>query len=327
MGTLRISGTLSLDQFWPTGAVGRNLGSDADTVRVKVNANGVKFNGAPSSALNDAYVIDMGKKKRAVNAAGEINVRLQAVDAPELHFPTSVTGAVVHNGDFRQAWGQTATKALADFLKQKFGAGPLACEVVSQNIKNPQDVCDVHGRVVGNVQINGFDINLWLLDEGLTFPTLYSGMLSKEIKDAVARAKAARSAGKGAWADYESLAFFDPNMKFSKANNPASDKGAVLLPKFFRRSATSFVKHGSLDKLIEDIRSSKKDMIVRTRDFINGKRNFKQWGSVQGGVVGPAAGGKVKLAADPWDFVLKEEPSKLFHEVNGKQREVTKFFS
>jgi endonuclease YncB( thermonuclease family) len=325
MGMLRISGKLNLGQFWPKGAVGRNLGSDADTVKVVVDK--VLFNGTPSSALNSAYVIDKGKKKLAVNSKGEINVRLQAVDAPELHYPTTVGQSVraKSNGDFRQAWGQTAAKELGKFLKRKFGGGPLRCEVVSQNIAKPQDICDSHGRVVGNVVVNNIDINLWLLDEGWSFPTLYDGMLNDEIEEAVARAKRARDAGKGAWGSYESLAFFNPGMTFSRTDTGTSDKGKVILPKLFRRSSTSYVTHGSLNQLIADIRKSAKDRFVRTGEFIDGKRNFAQWGNAQSGVVGATAGGKVKLTVWPWDFVLKEEPSRLYRDIAGKRKEVTSF--
>lgn len=327
MGMLRIAGKVSLGQFWPKGATGRSQGSDADTIKVIVDKSRVLFNGKPSAALVSAYALDKGKKKLVINANGEINVRLQGVDAPELHYPTTIATSIAKkpNGHFRQAWGESAAKALAAFLKKKFGNGPLPCEVVSQNISKPKDICDSHGRVVGNVVINGLDVNLWLLDNGWAFPTFYNSMLKDEIEEATTLARHAKAQSMGIWKDYKAVAFFDAKMLFSKTDRGASDKGPVLLPKLFRRCAASYVTHGSLQNLLVDIRASKLDRFVRTSDFLKGANAFKQWGNAQSGVVSAAASGRVKLALAPWEFVLKEEPSILYRDVGGQRREVIAF--
>ncbi len=327
MGTLRIAGKISLGQFWPKGAVGNSQGSDADTVKVVVDKSRILFNGQSSTALGSAYAIDKGKKKAVINTKGEINVRLQGVDAPELHYPTTVSKQIAQapNGHFRQAWGESASKALAAFLRRKFGNGPLACEVVSQNIGKPNDICDSHGRVVGNVVVKGLDVNLWLLDNGWAFPTFYESMLKDEIEEATARAQQAKAQGLRIWKDYQSTAFFDAQMHFSRTDSGASDKGPVLLPKLFRRCAASYVTHGSLQNLLADIRASRSDKFVRTSDFLKGGVAFKQWGNAQGGAVRAAASGKVKLALAPWEFVLKEEPSTLYRDIGGQRREITAF--
>jgi hypothetical protein len=52
---------------------------------------------------------------------------------------------------------------------------------------------------------------------------------------------------------------------------------------------------------------------------------FKQWGDAQNGAVRAAAASKVKLALAPWEFVMKEEPSTLYRDVNGQRREITAF--
>ncbi len=327
MGTLRIAGKISLGQFWPKGASGNSQGSDADTIKVVVDKSRVLFNGKASTALGSAYAIDKGKKKLVINTKGEINVRLQGVDAPELHYPTTISKKIAKapNGHFRQAWGESAAKALAAFLKKKFGDGPLTCDVISQNIGKPKDVCDSHGRVVGNVVINGVDVNLWLLNNGWAFPTFYNSMLKDEIEEATSLAKQAKAKNLGIWKDYQAIAFFDAKMLFNRADTGKSDKGAVLLPKLFRRCAASYVTHGSLQKLLPDIRASKSDRFVRTSDYLKGGSVFKQWGDAQNGAVRAAAASKVKLALAPWEFVMKEEPSTLYRDVNGQRREITAF--
>jgi endonuclease YncB( thermonuclease family) len=327
MGILRIWGTLDTAQFWPQGVSGHAKGSDADTIKMVVDKKRVLFNGVRTSALSDAYVVDMGKKNFAINSLNTSNIRLQGVDAPELHFPTTVkkTIAQAKNGNFRQAWGETASTALCKFLRRKFGTGKLTCELVSQNIDEPQDVCDVHGRVVGNILVEGLDINLWLLDQGWAFPAFYDGMLKDEIAEAMTRAKQALEDGRGIWPDYKAQAFFDPDMVFRRTDEGDGDDGPVLFPKLFRRAATSYVTHGSLDDLLADIRASKLDRYVRTAAFLKGDRSFKQWGRADGGAVRATPGGKVKLAVQPWDIVLKEEPSVLYRDENAKRRKVMEF--
>jgi len=327
MGILRIWGTLDTAQFWPKGVTGHAKGSDADTIKMVVDKKRVLFNGIRTAALSDAYVIDMGKKNFAINSLNTSNIRLQGVDAPELHFPTTVkkTIAKAKNGNFRQAWGESASVALYKFLRRKFGAGKLTCELVSQNIDEPQDICDVHGRIVGNVLVEGLDINLWLLDQGWAFPAFYDGMLKDEIAEAIARGKRARERERGIWPDYKIQAFFDPDMQFRRADEGGGDEGPVLFPKLFRRAATSYVTHGALDDLSADLRASKLDRYVRTQAFLKGDRSFKQWASPKGGAVRATAGGKVKMAVEPWDIVLKEEPSVLYRDENGKRKKVMEF--
>ncbi|MEI9911090.1 MAG: hypothetical protein WDO71_16280 [Bacteroidota bacterium] len=97
MGTLRIHGTIDLIQFWPKGS------SDADTTKIKlvVGANSFEykkegaasfkktnaFKGAKSRGTITADVI----KTSAATGLQTITVRLQGVDAPELHFRACAT--------------------------------------------------------------------------------------------------------------------------------------------------------------------------------------------------------------------------------------------
>ena len=85
-GLLRIRGVIDLTQFWPGGS------ADADTSKVKVNvgkgsfafaADGKKFKA--TNVLDKAIVIGASKKP-VIDAQSRVTVRLQGIDAPELHY-------------------------------------------------------------------------------------------------------------------------------------------------------------------------------------------------------------------------------------------------
>src|SRR5262249_7412407 len=85
-GLLELKGTIDLDQFWPKGT------SDADTVHATpAGANAFTFRphaGAPAvvtHAFNDA-VVKGRVSKPAIAKNGTVTIRLQGVDAPELHY-------------------------------------------------------------------------------------------------------------------------------------------------------------------------------------------------------------------------------------------------
>src|SRR5262249_50886660 len=152
-GILTVSGTIDFGQFWPDGM------SDADTTKILVRVSGASFSfqkapGAPTKTTNvfagafmkgsDSVDPKTGKKRKpkfVINSKSQITVRLQGIDAPELHFkpPHGRT-------NLRQHFGETATIALAAFLKT-FGPGPLACRVFTR-VNNPNDVFDKYGRFI-----------------------------------------------------------------------------------------------------------------------------------------------------------------------------------
>src|SRR5262245_39049816 len=118
-GLLAVTGTIDLAQFWPAGEC------DADTVKVlRAGANAFKFRkhaGAPfkvTHAFEGATV--KGKvNKPAIDSNNRITIRLQGIDAPELHYrPTAPTlnkkkpstsekaAFNANNGNFRQFFGE-----------------------------------------------------------------------------------------------------------------------------------------------------------------------------------------------------------------------------
>lgn len=254
-GLLELKGTIDLNQFWPTKE------SDGDTVHV-VPSGGNAFQFRPSAnapfkvthAFDNAVI--KGKVSRPAIKSGSVTIRLQGIDAPELHYrpqvptlnkkkptPAQKTKFNAANKNFRQNYGETASVALHDFLRQ--AGGPTINCVVRTAVDHPSDVFDTFGRMIGDifVTIGGreHDANLWMAENGWAFPTYYISMTPQEISDVATRVTAARQAKKGIWKDASAdMNPFDPTKIFrSKGTpNPATDKGPVILPKLFRRRST-----------------------------------------------------------------------------------------
>ena len=95
MGLLELRDTLNPAQFWPDGT------SDADTLQVAVaeSLGGFVYDGRPTRAFAHARI----GNKAVVNARALVTVRLQGIDAPELHFvrptPATATSPRLHQQD------------------------------------------------------------------------------------------------------------------------------------------------------------------------------------------------------------------------------------
>jgi len=258
MGTLVISGTLKAKQFWPEGR------SDADTASVVVNVHDknafVFVNNAgkrqTTHAFENAEVVGQHGTKPVVKiskktSVRQVTIRLQGIDAPELHYQPQVAGSggkgLVH--PFRQFLGETCANALHNLIAS-LGQPEIPCEVHTI-VNKPSDVCDVFARVVGNVVIvmggHRVDINQWLLREGWALPGLYNSMEKIEIKAVLNDHQTAKSSKRGLFSKNivtGKLAAFNPKhveRKGPASFKPFSDLGPVNFPKFFRRQAERFV--------------------------------------------------------------------------------------
>ena len=89
---IEIHGRLDVDQFWPTGS------SDADTLHVHVEH--VRVHPKPGAAWKKASLTHLRAPAtgRRLMSNGSITVRLEGVDAPELHY----TPIGAHGKPFRQ---------------------------------------------------------------------------------------------------------------------------------------------------------------------------------------------------------------------------------
>jgi endonuclease YncB( thermonuclease family) len=323
VGTLHIRGTIDLDQFWPNGD------ADADTTKIKVTIDANSFSHAPdrinfttTRVFDNAYAIGTGKKK-LIDAKGRVTVRLQGIDAPELHFRAaalkSTSGVTpekraaynaANKHERRQFLAESATVALEKKLSN-FGSSQIPCLVYSY-VDHPGDVVDTYGRFVGNILIGenfDTDVNLWLAEAGWAYPTFYSSMENEEIEAFV---KAMKKAGKkNVWKHYAlDAGNFEDSMVYRKTGaipSAAADKGPILMPKLFRRQVAHRMEKKAkiFSGTLEAYLKSKIDSCFALDDFLeNGvhaatPRRFDEF--IKG----------TKFSIKPHEIVFKEKPSKV----------------
>jgi endonuclease YncB( thermonuclease family) len=333
---LKIEGRIALDQFWPEGA------SDADTTKIALtvapgafsyDVEGQGF--TPTDVFEDAVALGQGRKK-VISASRRITVRLQGVDAPELHYKAAalprrddVTPALrdeynaLNRKEKRQWLGESATVALADFLRG-FGAGSVPCQFYSF-VETPGDVIDTYGRFVGNIMVGpafDIDLNLWLTAEGWVYPTFYASMDDAEIQLYLDALPGARAKGR-CWAAYSrDIRSFERDLVYrgeGAAFDAAQDAGPVLMPKLFRRLVAF-----DLEKAVGLRRGSFKTYLKERRDGCYALADFMEQG--------PFAATPRTLDAfqrgpmfrlEPHELVFQEKPSTL---VDGAGRRITRFF-
>ena len=331
-GLLQMRGSIALDQFWPSGR------SDADTTKIvlAVAPDAIEFRKNNSTPFHSTHVFDhavvKGRTRKPPIKNGQITIRLQGIDATELHYqPSPLSGAekkglsaaklnayhlVTHS--YRQFFGATATKALRDFLVTT-GKIALDCQVFTQ-VDEPGDVFDTYGRLVGDIEamIGGKPVNLnqWLVEQGWAFPTFYSSMTNDEIKTLLGLGKTARTKKKGAWKYLsKSIGPFNFNLLEPKKNDLSvltTDKGPVILPKLYRRytnwSARNKAKITSqgFQKFLAAGSDGKPDACFETTDFLTNGVHSAAHRTFDEFVV---AGKTIKF--EPDGLVFSEAPSAL----------------
>jgi endonuclease YncB( thermonuclease family) len=340
MGLLIIKGVLRVKQFWPEGR------SDGDTATVDlINAKPFVFvNNAghqtPTSVFDSAESVGKFGRNPVIKAtksgARRVIIRLQGLDTPELHYQPKVKkgeAGVTHL--FRQSMGETCADALHRFVSS-FGQSEIPCEVLTM-VKKPSDVCDVYGRVVGNIVLilggARIDINHWLVREGWALPGFYNSMTMPEILALLGDHNAAKAHERGLFSKKTivttKLASFDPQRRERKGTSsfkPFNDKGPVNFPKFFRRQAERHVRAALGDDVQADLRAfiSKKpdDLALPREKFVKlkapttgkaAKAKFRQLATLLG---------KNRFPIGP-ELVYFENDTKLVKA--GTNIEITKF--
>lgn len=326
---LKIDGRIEIGQFWPGGS------SDADTTKIQLlvepgafsyDVDGQGFR--RTDVFEGAEARGTGRKT-VISAARKVTVRLQGVDAPELHYRA---GALKQSAEIspderaafnalnkkerRQFLGETATVALAEFLST-LGSGSIPCQFYSF-VDAPGDAIDTYGRFVGNIMVGaGFltDLNLWLTEQGWVFPTFYASMDKAEIRlflEAMAKGKA-----KGrVWASYNrDTRKFDPDLVYRGAGaaiNAAADAGPVLMPKIFRRLlAFSFEKGAGIrDGSFKTYLKERRDECFALQDFLEQGPHAASVTTLDRFMTG------TRFRPEPQELVFREKPSSLF-DANG----------
>jgi endonuclease YncB( thermonuclease family) len=255
--SLEIAGTIDLAQFWPNGK------SDADTTKLllTVTPASVRVRLAGQTQFQPTSVYEnagIPSKKDAVTGKAKIEpvikndiitIRLQRIDAPELHYRPDAKGSdgkLKGTGlikDYRQHQAETAVVKLVAFL-ESFGSNPLPCKFVSElkASEGPGAAIDKYGRFVGDIILpNGTNLNLWLLEQGLAVVALYDSMLPNEIDESISSWQAGRKNREGIARLYnDRFSKFDPKLEFRKVGSAINDEGdrKFLHPKFYRRQTT-----------------------------------------------------------------------------------------
>jgi endonuclease YncB( thermonuclease family) len=338
---LTIDGRIELSQFWPAGE------SDADTTKIVVEVAGSGFriqrpdDAAPraTDVYQRAYLRGPkrgnGFVRLPVAAGGKVIVRLQRVDAPELHvLPAQLRGKSLAGLGWYQAYRQrqaeTAVSRLGRFLsKLAGGKRQLACTFTTRlaDARGPGDAIDKYGRFVGDLLVGPerINLNLWLLREGWAMLALYESMRADEIDESLAAWH--EGAGKGVRPSYRSA--FEP-FEFVTFRRPGSvlqddrDNGAFIHPKFFRRYITWWAYHGA-----GQMEGSFADYLGKRAEKIYRLSEFRAWLDAGGPkprtflLFDPRADReRVSWGAD--EFIFQEAAAELYIDVGRRSVKVSK---
>ncbi|MCX7885815.1 MAG: thermonuclease family protein [Verrucomicrobiae bacterium] len=269
MPLLQVEGSLDLRQFWPNG------NSDADTIKVTLDLakHPFQYRRAPGEPFKITHAFDNARVENIrVIQKNSLSVRLQGVDAPELHYQPQ---------NYRQPYAQTAVVALAARLA-KAKTNPLPCLVQTNNVATPNDVFDKYGRFVGDIIVTinkkRLNLNLWLLAQGYALPSFYVSMSNDEIR--ACRAAARKGLAKGRTWKLLSRAILPFNPKLTLRKNqpfdPAADKAPFILPKLFRRQCLWWNQRQAgktTDDFLRHLTKSKTKIAAYTEDFlVNGTK-------------------------------------------------------
>jgi endonuclease YncB( thermonuclease family) len=327
-GLLEVHGTIPFQQFYYQGGE-----SDADTVKLLVESMRFSHNG--NSAWRDvSHTFDdaMLRGKKVIKNS-KITIRLQGIDAPELHYETEPRTEQDREPDVKQNWnyswfrqhrGARAVYELEKFLRNYTVSDSISAYVYTR-VDHPNDVFDMYGRFIGDIVLtkDSINVNLWLVEEGWAFPTYYNSMTKQEIQEIDTKTKTAADKSKGIWKGYSSkMVHFDFNLTTAKgvhANriDPGTDDaGSLNLPKLFRRQVDYEVrkKAGEMNGSFVNYLSTRKDKCFLTSDFLRGVDPQITYLDKQ-----VKEDGTIKFR--PGDLVFVEDNSQVLKDSNGNKIE------
>lgn len=346
MGTLRIHGIIDIKQFWPIGS------SDADTTKFKLIIEEDSFeykddgeeDFSPTVVFKDAISKGQGSKP-VINTSKRdgtktITIRLQGIDAPELHYKAaplkSSSGATTEdrakfnfiNEERRQHFAESSTFALAKHLEKFTDDDGFVTAVFESEVDHPFEVVDTYGRFIGDIFIGEeHDINVWVIENGWALPTFYTSMSEIEIQiflDAWKKGKTKK--GRTSKAITYDAGNFDWDLLYRRppVEDPfkiGDDKGKSLIPKIFRRQTSWMVskKSGVISKSTSFHAYLKKspDQMILLNDFLRDGIHSATVSFLHDFVSSDNI-----ISKKPEEFVFKEKPGTL---VNAKGVKITKW--
>jgi endonuclease YncB( thermonuclease family) len=200
-GMLEVNRTIDLTRFWRTGA------------------NAFRFTPRPASPSDVTHAFDGTQvygnvAKGAIDQQQRIIIRLQAVDAPELHHrptaptldkkkPTSTQHTAFNTAsrNLRQFFSQTSTVRLFTLLS-KVGKSAINY-VIRTLVDQPNYLFDTFGRFIADtfVKVGGKeqDANQWFCLNGWAFPTFHSLVTNNEIATFTQHRQKTQAMNAGIW--------------------------------------------------------------------------------------------------------------------------------
>lgn len=326
MGLLRVKGTINIDQFWPDGQ------SDADTTKVVVDVdhNAFAFQQKSTSQFKTTHVFDdatvIGKvRKKVIDKKNRITVRLQGIDAPELHYTAAPLTKVEKkqiseeqrrrlkelNKRYRQHLGETATINLRDRLKRN-NTDNIPCSITTY-VDKPNEVFDTYGRLVGDITVDGpgsgINIGRWLVQEGWAFPTFYNSMAENEIQLLINATKKGKTK-KRIWKYLQTkFGSFDFTLVFEKepSSGTDTDAGPLIIPKLFRRQCNWAVRRKATVTTMDFVNFIKtgKDQFFLLTEFLEQGESSSTLHKFEEFIKNNTFG------KGPDELVFREDPSKL----------------
>lgn len=321
---LKFFGVIELNQFWPSSVEkdGEIIygQSSADTFKITIDKKqGFLVQSHPyataikTKAFNNALI--SGKViKPPIDSKSQVTVHLQGVDAPELQYKPDLKKAKA----LSQHFAQTAVVELQRMLSKYSMNGKIEC-VVKTYVEKPEDVFDCCGRFIGDVVIIRDDreylnINHWLAEEGLVYPTYYTSMSNGEIRAIQFMVKSAISKKKYLWEHHyaKKLGNIEEatnEFKIGKKGrySPTRDKRLpVYMPKIFRRQYRyELTKNG---KPFKSFLANEKplDRCYILEDFF--KEGCKENNAMS---LSNFFNNNGDILFKPWDVVFEEAESKL----------------
>jgi endonuclease YncB( thermonuclease family) len=286
-GLVEFHGTVDLNQFYSFGGQ-----SDADTIHLFITS--IRFRPRDNrpwienvQVFTGAYVYVYGKKEKVIKN-NRVKVRLQGIDATELHLQpkyavkkselTAEQKRLWKSRNYRQYWSIRSTIELAKFFKQHLeedGTSKVRVYAYSR-VDKPNDLFDKYARLVADIMVKKGkkDVNQWLVENGWALPTFYDSMTAKEISSLDNKAKSANNHSRGLWKDYSKnmVTPFDFNLFTKKTPyiEPLSDRGKFIMPKIYRRQVNYEVnKRAKIipDKSLKNYIKKGKDKCYETKEF------------------------------------------------------------
>jgi endonuclease YncB( thermonuclease family) len=298
-GRVEISGKIYLNEYFGLGG-----NSDADTLRLYITPDSIKFRKYENenwqyslTLFENAFIYNEvdGKRTKIITrnnskSQNYLKIRLQGVDAPELHYAGDKGDLFLYPDvfskylslkelfNFRQNWGATSTKELAIYLEQfavKEGTDKIVNVNAISNINSPSDLFDRYGRAIADIQIPEAKntLNHWLVEEGWAIADFYDSMSNDEILDLKNASLSASSSNKGILPNYKKeLVPFDYNLtlEYGASGFIDTDKGPFNMPKFFRKQVDYEIlkKSGYKVKTLKKFIETRKSKCYLVEDFL-----------------------------------------------------------